>query len=250
MERTVPAPISSPSLVMETPLLPHQHSLLYSNVMTPTSFETVKKTPLATSITTHQARQTVSTPSIGTDLILNYSTGIESMLAKKPANAKRKKETSIKLIPEDERIFKDLTFYYVPPDDISPIRHFRIQKAREFGATWAGKDWNPSITHVVVDKTLSSKDVMTFLKLDALPPNIIMVNEDYPVDCTQYKFLLDPKQGRYAVDGQDGTVEEEHPAMPSGAFDHSHEVTPAKSRRRSEPCRTVKMNQHRPTLQE
>ena len=236
MQRTASAPISSPSLITETPLLPRQHSLLRSNVMTPSSFETIKETPPAASITMLQERRTVPTPSIGTGLILNYSTGIETMLGKKkkkkkdPANRKKSKETSIQLVPENERIFKDLTFYYVPPDDIALLRRFRIRKAMEFGATWAGKDWNPSITHIVVDKTLTYKDVMTFLKLDALPPNIIMVNDDYPVDCTQYKFLLDPKQSRYAVSGQDGTVEKEHPAMLSQGPDQSHEVTFLKPR--------------------
>jgi DNA polymerase IV len=44
---------------------------------------------------------------------------------------------------------------------------------------------------------------MKFLKpimnADAIPPNIILVNEDYPIDCTQYISILDPKQRQYAV---------------------------------------------------
>jgi DNA polymerase IV len=46
---------------------------------------------------------------------------------------------------------------------------------------------------------------MKFLKpimnADAIPPNIVLVNEDYPIDCTQYISILDPKQQKYAVSG-------------------------------------------------
>ena len=38
----------------------------------------------------------------------------------------------------------------------------------EWGATWI-KDWKDSITHVIVDKELCYKDLLNFLKLDALP---------------------------------------------------------------------------------
>ena len=85
------------------------------------------------------------------------------MLGKKFPKKKKSKdqEVSIKLVSEDERIFKDMTFYYIPPDDIAPRRKFLITKAREFGAIWAKKDWNPDIiTHVVVGKDITYEDVM------------------------------------------------------------------------------------------
>ncbi len=39
------------------------------------------------------------------------------------------------------------------------------------------------------------------MNVDAIPPNIILVNEDYPIDCTQYISILDHRQQQYAVGG-------------------------------------------------
>jgi DNA polymerase IV len=154
------------------------------------------------------------------------------MLGKKGQKKKKSKEVSIKLVPQNERIFKDLTFYYIPPDEKAPFRKFRIQKAREFGVTWA-IDWNPeSITHVIVDKGFKYESVMTFLKIDAWPSNIVLVNEDYPIDCTQHRFILDPKQGRYEIPGQNpSAVDKELPPVPaSRTSDPYLEIKSAKSR--------------------
>ena len=38
----------------------------------------------------------------------------------------------------------------------------------EWGATWI-KEWEGSITHVIFDKVLCYKDLLKFLKVDALP---------------------------------------------------------------------------------
>lgn len=164
------------------------------------------------------------------------------MLGKKFPKKKKSKdqEVSIKLVSEDERIFKDMTFYYIPPDDIAPRRKFLITKAREFGAIWAKKDWNPDIiTHVVVGKDITYEDVMKYfkqLKVDALPPNMILVNEDYPIDCTQHKFLLDPKQTCYEIKGQNGPAVKEVPlVMASQSSDQSLEIKSTRSRAKNEP---------------
>ena len=72
--------------------------------------------------------------------------------------------------------------------------------------------WSPNITHIVADKALTYSDIMKYLnpimKADTLPPNIILVNEDYPIDCTQYMSLLNPDQMQYAVKGFGTAVEE------------------------------------------
>jgi DNA polymerase IV len=243
LQRAASAPVG---VVKETPASPRPHSLLREKITTPSaSFDAsiVKETPAAATPTSGkpQERRSVSTPSIGTDLILNYSTGIESMLGKKVQKRKKKsKEGPIKLVPENERIFKDLTFYYIPPDDIAPLRKFRITKAREFGAIWAKKDWNPDIiTHVVVDKGLTYEDIMNYIqqfKLDALPSYIILVNEDYPIDCTRHKFLLDPKQPRYEVECQNRpAIKEFPPPIASRSSDHSLEIKSSKSRTKNGP---------------
>lgn len=38
----------------------------------------------------------------------------------------------------------------------------------EWGAIWI-KEWEDSITHVIVDKALCYKDLLKFVKVDALP---------------------------------------------------------------------------------
>ena len=238
LQRATSAPVS---MAKEIPSLLRQRSLLREELTTPsTSFDVSirKETCAAPSPTSGnlQERRTVSTPSIGTDLILNYSTGIESMLGKTAQKRKKKsKEETIKLVPENDRIFKDLTFYYIPPDDIAPLRRFRITKAREFGAVWAKKDWNTNIiTHVVIDKELNFVDIMNYIKqfkLDAFPPSIILVNEDYPIDCIQHKFLLDPKQPRYEVNRQNqSTAKDVPPPVLSQTSDRSLQITSSKSK--------------------
>ncbi|PMD48585.1 Nucleotidyltransferase [Hyaloscypha variabilis F] len=162
---------------------------------------------------------------------MKNSTGIASMLGKK----RKRKEQLIKLVPENDRIFAGKIFYYVPPDDNAPVRRLRITRARNYGATWT-TEWIPSITHVVVDKGLTYSDVMTFLKpvidADALPPNVILVNEDYPINCTQYMSLLDSKQTQYIVNGYG--IELEKPAAlksNSPEPDNSLQVKPSKSKK-------------------
>jgi DNA polymerase IV len=154
----------------------------------------------------------ISKPTLETNsLVLSYSNGIETMLGKRSCNRsgllhpkkKLRKENSIKLVLEKDQIFKGQTFYYIPPDSMSLLRRTRITKAREFGATYT-ESLTPNTTHIVVDKDIIFRDVMTFLKLETLPPNIILVTEEYPVDSIHCRYLLDPTQNRYTVDGHRG----------------------------------------------
>ncbi|UPK99574.1 hypothetical protein LCI18_010509 [Fusarium solani-melongenae] len=120
---------------------------------------------------------------------------------------KRKREPLLKLRPESEQIFKDLTFFYVPDDDVAPARRLRITKAREFGATWVRA---PRIaTHIIVDKHIQFKDLEGTLKgiNKNLPPKV--VNEDYPIDCIQFKALLVHSQKKYQLAGQPMVQEED-----------------------------------------
>ncbi|RSL75542.1 hypothetical protein CEP51_010768 [Fusarium floridanum] len=120
---------------------------------------------------------------------------------------KRKREPLLKLRPESEQIFKDLTFFYVPDDDVAPARRLRITKAREFGATWVRA---PRIaTHIIVDKHIQFKELEGILKgiNKNLPPKV--VNEDYPIDCIQFKALLQHNQKKYQLVGQPVVQEED-----------------------------------------
>ncbi|KAF5673984.1 DNA polymerase IV [Fusarium circinatum] len=132
------------------------------------------------------------------------------------AMKKRKRESIVKLKPESEQIFKGLTFHYVPDDDVAPARRFRITKAREFGATWVR---TPRIaTHIVVEKHIQYKDIESVLKNTNrnLPPKV--VNEEYPIDCIQFKALLQCSQKKYRLTGQPIVQEEDNsPLVPSSS---------------------------------
>lgn len=144
-------------------------------------------------------RRVVSDPT-GGSLILKNSTGIASMLQK---NQKRKRE-GIKLVPEDQQIFRGLDFYYLPADDKNPKRRLRITKAKEYGAKWT-TELEDGVTHIIVDNSLTYEHIMTYLKetlkVQALPKGAILVNEEYPIDCIAFRRILDSNQDKYAVKG-------------------------------------------------
>ena len=47
-------------------------------------------------------------------------------------------------------------------------RRIRITRAIEHGATWV-KHWHPNISHVVIEKPLTIKDLLKFIGLKSLP---------------------------------------------------------------------------------
>ena len=59
-------------------------------------------------------------------------------------------------------------------NDISALRRMRIQRAQEYGATWA-KEWGDNITHVIVDNNLVFQDLLSYLKLESLPVSQIVL---------------------------------------------------------------------------
>ena len=221
--RTTSAPVSSATVVKEAPLPIRKPILPPNETATP---EAAKVSVINDTLFAGPARnrrpdterRTVSNPIPGA-LVLTNSTGIAVMLGKKRGNElrpgpekRRRTEPSITLVAEDKRIFNDLIFYYIPPDDIASLRRTRIAKARSYGATWT-KQWASGITHVIVDKDLSYKDVMThlnpFLALDSLPPSMVMVNENYPLDCISYSSILDENQPQYAIKNQESRIGEQ-----------------------------------------
>ncbi|KAF4962674.1 hypothetical protein FSARC_9235 [Fusarium sarcochroum] len=176
----------------------------------------VDDTPIPDSTRATQRRppRSGSTPLFPSGRILGQVTGDSP--SPSIAMKKRKREASFKLRPENEQIFKELTFYYVPDDDIAPARRLRITKAREFGATWVR---SPRFaTHIVVEKHIQFKDLEGVLKNTNknLPPKI--VNEEYPIDCIQFKALLQYNQKKYQLAGQPMVSEEDNPPnMPSSS---------------------------------
>ncbi|KAA8566933.1 hypothetical protein EYC84_010029 [Monilinia fructicola] len=117
-----------------------------------------------------------------------------------------KKEKPLKLVPEKERIFEGLNFFFLPNDDKSPSRRARITKARERGATWV-REVNEPITHLIIDESLTRKDVLTYLKV--LPAGANMVNEEWLLDCIEQRYLYPPSGRKYMVKDPDAVTEKE-----------------------------------------
>ena len=98
-------------------------------------------------------------------------------------------------------IFQGLCFYFYPNDEVSSPRRARVQKARERGAEWI-KEWNPSvITHVVIDLEIPGRDLLKYMKLDAFPDHIVVVNERYPGECMRFGRMIEPIYSRLLVEG-------------------------------------------------
>ncbi|KAI7162887.1 DNA polymerase beta-like protein [Hortaea werneckii] len=143
---------------------------------------------------------------------------------------KRKRESDIKYVPDAQQIFKGLHFYFFPNDDKNHARAMRIIKAIEFGATWQ-KDWNESITHVVVDRAIDYSLLLRFLKIDKLPEHIVLVSENYPASCVSYRAILDARQSQFRVKGAPEPVKTIEPfrGLPqsSAESDKSLQLKPA-----------------------
>ncbi|KAM0124571.1 hypothetical protein ACHAP3_010277 [Botrytis cinerea] len=166
-------------------------------------------------------QRSLSNPTSAT-LVLTNSTGIASMLSKKrkgdtqekgaTKKPTRKKEKPLKFVPPKDRVFQGLNFFFLPNDDKSPVRRFRITKARERGATWI-RDINEPITHLIIDNSLTRKDVVTYLRV--LPDGASMVNEEWLLDCIEQKFLYEPTGKKYQVKNPDAVIEEKQMPIPS-----------------------------------
>ncbi|KAI0176327.1 hypothetical protein GGR52DRAFT_540468 [Hypoxylon sp. FL1284] len=112
---------------------------------------------------------------------------------------KRKKEAPLKLAPEAQQIFRGLSFYYLPNDDINPARRLRITKARQHGATWCRN--LADATHIIVDKRLTYADIEQHLRGDPKFLQKVLVNDNYPIDCVRHQIIANPNQGQYEVTG-------------------------------------------------
>ena len=118
------------------------------------------------------------------------------------ATGKRKRSTEIKQMPEKQQVFKGLVFYFFPNNDTNPARKMRITKALEFGATWQ-KDFNESVTHVIVDKSLDYNQLLKYLKRDSLPERVVVASENYPAECISFRALLNARQLQFKVKGHE-----------------------------------------------
>lgn len=124
------------------------------------------------------------------------------------AASRRRTKGSLRMVPEDRQVFKGLSFYYVPNNDINAVRKARITKAREHGATWA-RHLGERPTHVIVDRLLGYDNIVTeqgWTEDTASEAAVIVVNEDYPLHCISYRKLVNPQQPQYLVRGTPAPV--------------------------------------------
>ncbi|ROT36943.1 hypothetical protein SODALDRAFT_314645 [Sodiomyces alkalinus F11] len=142
---------------------------------------------------------------------------------------KRKRDAAIKLVPENQQIFKGFSFYFIPNDDIAPARRIRIRKAQEHGATWTRALKQAS--HIIVDKSLCWKNIEPILSSANGAPSAVLVNETYPLDCVEFRNLLNPNQNQYYVTGFPDLSSKKQPlvesAEPSPPADSSLPLKPA-----------------------
>ncbi len=163
-------------------------------------------------------------------------------MGKSSLGKRKRKHPPLKYLPEAQQIFLGCNFFFVPNNDIAPLRRARIRKAQEHGAVWCS-EWSNQITHIIVDKSLSYEDIISFLKIPSIPTTIIMTNDTYPIDCFQFKAILDHKQRQYRVKGHEQASEREFPQKSSlQIINTSLQLKPAHSRPRKwdyvPPCGT------------
>ncbi|KJX99993.1 DNA polymerase POL4 like protein [Zymoseptoria brevis] len=142
------------------------------------------------------------------------------------ATGKRKRD-AVKMVPEEQQVFKDLNFYFFPNTEANPARRMRITKARQFGATRIEEWDNDSVTHVIMDQAFTLEQFLKFLRIDKVPSNVILVNEDYPADCVAHLTLLDPTWPQFAVKGvEPAPAKQEVPAVVPQSQHKSPELKP------------------------
>lgn len=173
--------------------------------------------PLARVLNNDTSPTSQSRPNTATTAPPPRSTGASAVMAASASSAsssaKRKPgKDAIKLVPANRQVFRGLSFYYVPNNDINAVRKARIAKAREHGAVWARSFTADRPTHIIVDKALGYdivaaepgwqdyKDILTSATV-AAGTNVetIVVNEEYPLHCISYRKLVNPNQPQYLV---------------------------------------------------
>ncbi|KAL1966481.1 hypothetical protein VTN77DRAFT_4403 [Rasamsonia byssochlamydoides] len=163
---------------------------------------------------------------------------------KERLTSKKRRASSFKTVPELQKIFKGLKFFFVPNDDVAPARRMRIQKTQEYGAIWA-RNWTTDITHVIVDKDIHFQDVLRVLKLDQFPPNVALVNQDYPSECLKFQSILSVTQTRFLVNGAPGATTDDTPALPDPAPEDSLPLKPPRRRGQRSPTPTPEEDSQR-----
>ncbi|KAI0022598.1 hypothetical protein F4780DRAFT_733609 [Xylariomycetidae sp. FL0641] len=143
--------------------------------------------------------------------------------------SKRKRSQPLKMAPDAQQIFKGLSFFYIPNDDVHPARKRKIMKALEHGAYWTRV--LDDATHLVVDENLAYDNIKATLDQDPNHALKFLVNEHYPIACIEHNKVLDlgqsVEQAKYRVPGVPRKAEIPEPPQPaSEASDRSLQIKP------------------------
>ncbi|KAI5209766.1 hypothetical protein AUEXF2481DRAFT_5907 [Aureobasidium subglaciale EXF-2481] len=141
-----------------------------------------------------------------------------------------KQVADIKLVPENQRIFQNLHFYFFPNSDTHPGRRQRIIRAIEYGASWQN-DFNDSVTHIITDHGYNFEQLLKYLKMNELPAGIVLVKENYPSSCMEFLKLVDPAGVQFVVKGYKppaSVASAQAQAIPSQASEVSLKLKPVK----------------------
>ncbi|KAL0466588.1 DNA polymerase [Neurospora intermedia] len=138
---------------------------------------------------------------------------------------KRKRQAEANAVPEADQIFRTLMFFYIPNDNVAPARRLRIARAQQYGAKWVRS--LEEATHVIVDKRLVYHDIQSVLEVTPTTSAPVIVNEDYPIDCIQFRTILNPDQARYHIPGPP------HPAPPTLIVQATDTHAPSQTSNRS-----------------
>ena len=148
--------------------------------------------------------------------------------AKMPVKKKLRKGELPEIL-EAQQILKGMVFYFVPNNDVSQPRKRRIQKAQQYGAIRAS-EFSNDVTHIVVDKSLTFKDLITHFEPDEVPSTADVVNEDYPAECIGFHTIVDPTRSRFRLDGQEVVVKactSKDAKEPTATQDHASTSSPS-----------------------
>ena len=201
-----PVPVKSNKVIKATPAGASTKAGRLASLLNDGSSFVVGETPIPDSNAASRRRpqRSGSTPLPVAKRLLSDAAHNSPSVA--TAQKRRKRDSPLNMRPQDERIFKDLVFFYVPDNDIAPARRIRITKAREHGAAWTRDA--ATATHIVVEKNISFKDIEGVLSRASRRGFPAVVNENYPIDCIQFKAILNHDQKKYQLPGQPSDASE------------------------------------------
>ncbi|KAI5850990.1 hypothetical protein BZA05DRAFT_55939 [Tricharina praecox] len=138
-----------------------------------------------------------SKPEAGPDTKLQLPESLRFIVHDRKAAGKKKPPAPVR----KSGLFDGLYFYFVPNNLTGPARKFRIQRASEHGAFCLNSWRADAVTHIVVDRTYNWSQLLSLVNAE-IPDNVIIVKENYPGDCMQYRRILDHTQEMYQITGR------------------------------------------------